>query len=219
MVSSGSDGLDGAWVGESTRARRRRATRRHIAETAMSLFETKGYPTTTVDEIAVACDIGRRTFFRYFQAKEELLYPFLEESLAIVAAVLRRSSDVPPFAAVRAGFAEVAAVFERDAEFHLRCGAVATLQHGEERSVTEVPRPVLNDLAFQRTEHDIAALMQVDAATDPRPTLITGTAVTVFASAYVEWLGHGAGVSLTELLEQRFATLFELLNAGSDAGV
>ncbi|MHB1138090.1 MAG: TetR family transcriptional regulator [Microthrixaceae bacterium] len=214
MVSPGIDSAAAAWVGETTRARRRRATRRHIAETAMDLFETQGYPTTTVDEIAVACDIGRRTFFRYFQAKEELLYPFLEESLAIVASVLRRSADVPPFAAVRAGFAQVALGFQRDAEFHLRCGTVAMLQHGAGRPVTEVPRPVLNDLAFQQTERDIAELMRVDPVEDPRPTLITGSAVTVFGSAYVEWLGREAGVSLPDLVEQRFATLFELLTAG-----
>ena len=179
----------------------------------MGLFESQGYPATTVDEIAVACDIGRRTFFRYFQAKEELLYPFLEESLAIVASVLRTTgSELPPFAAVRAGFAEVAAHFQDDAEFHLRCGAVAALQHGDGRPVTEVPRPVLNDLAFQRTERDIAELMHVDPAQDPRPTLITGSAVTVFASAYLAWLSSGATESLPDLVEQRFETLFELLD-------
>jgi AcrR family transcriptional regulator len=178
----------------------------------MGLFETRGYPSTTVDEIAVACDIGRRTFFRYFQAKEELLYPFLEESLAILGSVLRgAASELAPFAAVRAGFAEVAADFQRDAAFHLRCGAVATLQHSDERPVTEVPRPVLNDLAFQRTERDIAELMQVDPTEDPRPTLITGSAVTVFSSAYVAWLANEAVDPLPDLVEQRFETLFELL--------
>ena len=40
---------------------------------ALDLFEAKGYETTTVDEIAEAAGISRRTFFRQFRAKEDVV--------------------------------------------------------------------------------------------------------------------------------------------------
>lgn len=198
--------------GEGTRARRRRTNRRRIAETALDLFERNGYTATTVDEIAEACDIGRRTFFRYFQGKEELLYPFLEESRARVAAVLQRlQGDVAPVSAMRSALLDAAVDFQRDEAFHLRCSAIAVLQHHEGRPIAEASRPVLNDRALQQTEADLAEMMQVDPTTDPRPGLIAGCAITVFSSAYVEWIGGESEAGLPDLLVDRFTLLYELL--------
>lgn len=200
--------------GEGTRARRRRTNRRHIAETALELFERNGFTATTVDEIAGACDIGRRTFFRYFQGKEELLYPFLEESRARVAAVLAcLQGDVAPVAAMRAALLDAAIDFQRDEAFHRRCSAVAILQHHDGLPLAEVSRPVLNDRALQQTEADLAEMMQVDPAVDPRPGLIAGCAITVFSSAYADWLGEGSQLQLPDLLVERFTLLCQLLGA------
>jgi TetR/AcrR family transcriptional regulator, regulator of mycofactocin system len=200
--------------GEGTRARRRRTNRRRIAETAVELFERNGYTSTTVDEIAESCDIGRRTFFRYFQGKEELLYPFLEESRARVAAVLAQlQGDVAPVAAMRAALLDAATDFQRDAEFHKRCSAIAVLQNHEGRPVADSSRPVLNDRALRQTEVDLAEMMQVDPTLDPRPGLIAGCAITVFSSAYVEWIGTSSSTPLPDLVSDRFTLICQLLVA------
>ena len=52
------------------RERKRRATHQRIAEEAARLTRVKGIDATTIDEIAAAAEIGRATFFRYFDAKE-----------------------------------------------------------------------------------------------------------------------------------------------------
>jgi AcrR family transcriptional regulator len=44
-----------------------------IAATALSLFDKKGFDGVTVDEIASASGISRRSFFRYFATKEDIL--------------------------------------------------------------------------------------------------------------------------------------------------
>ena len=57
----------------SRRERRRIEIRGRIAETALTLFETRGYEATTVAEIARRADIAYGTFFNHFPSKLHLL--------------------------------------------------------------------------------------------------------------------------------------------------
>ena len=59
------------------RDRKREATRARIAETALQLFVSHGYAETTIDQIAAAAGVGRRTIFRHFATKEAILYDHL----------------------------------------------------------------------------------------------------------------------------------------------
>jgi AcrR family transcriptional regulator len=63
---------------------RRDRTRDEIASAALELINRKGYKDTPVDEIAAKALISPRTFYRYFQAKEDAFFhglPAFEESL------------------------------------------------------------------------------------------------------------------------------------------
>src|SRR6266702_4224961 len=61
----------------SIRDRKKEATRARIAETALQLFVSQGYTETTIDQIAVAAGVGRRTIFRHFATKEAILFDHL----------------------------------------------------------------------------------------------------------------------------------------------
>ncbi|ACM25512.1 TetR family transcriptional regulator [Agrobacterium rhizogenes] len=58
---------------EGLRERKRRLTFQRIADVGMKSFLAKGYQETTLDEIAAAAGISRRTFFYYFKSKNEIL--------------------------------------------------------------------------------------------------------------------------------------------------
>lgn len=58
---------------EGLRARKQRQTRQRIVAAALSLFLERGYEATTIDAIADAADIARRTFFHYFDGKEAII--------------------------------------------------------------------------------------------------------------------------------------------------
>ncbi|WP_432524014.1 TetR/AcrR family transcriptional regulator [Kineococcus sp. SYSU DK006] len=60
---------------ESTdlRVRRRVELRAHVVRVATALFRERGYEPVTVDEIAQAAGVSKRTLFRHFSSKEEIL--------------------------------------------------------------------------------------------------------------------------------------------------
>ncbi|KAA0022625.1 TetR family transcriptional regulator [Antrihabitans cavernicola] len=65
-----------------------------VAE-ALRLFAEKGYEATSVDEIAEAAGISRRTFFRQFRAKEDVVFADHEILLSQAADFLAGEHDDP----------------------------------------------------------------------------------------------------------------------------
>ncbi|WP_106396462.1 TetR family transcriptional regulator [Actinocorallia populi] len=83
-------------TGSDLRQRTRRAVRAELAELAMAMFVERGYDQTTVDDIAAAAGLSKRSFFRYFPAKEDVVFDEVEEVADRVAADIRaRSGDEP----------------------------------------------------------------------------------------------------------------------------
>lgn len=64
--------------GENTETPKRALTRDAVWNAALDLFAEKGFEQTTVEEIAAAAGIARRTFFRQFESKSDLMsYPVI----------------------------------------------------------------------------------------------------------------------------------------------
>lgn len=55
------------------RARRHRATRGEIVEAGLRLFDEHGYDAVTMEQIASAAGVSRRTLYRHFPTKDRLL--------------------------------------------------------------------------------------------------------------------------------------------------
>ncbi|SHK58364.1 transcriptional regulator, TetR family [Pseudonocardia thermophila] len=83
----------------------RAEVRRELVAAAVAQFTEHGYDETTVDAIAAAAGVGRRTFFRYFRSKEEAISPDHTAGLARVADVFETAhpSEPPALVALRAG--------------------------------------------------------------------------------------------------------------------
>ncbi|MDX8521519.1 TetR/AcrR family transcriptional regulator [Mesorhizobium dulcispinae] len=67
----------GRTEGSGLRERKKRETKKRITEKAIALFLKRGIDQTTLDEIAAAAGISRRTFFYYFTSKDEILLSVL----------------------------------------------------------------------------------------------------------------------------------------------
>lgn len=73
-------------VSEGRWAQRKEATRATLISAARRLFDEQGFTATTVQQIAAAAEVSERTFFRYFESKEDLL-------LTDVVAVLEEAAS------------------------------------------------------------------------------------------------------------------------------
>ena len=88
---------------EGLRERKKRETLKRIAETGLKLFIAHGYEGTTLEAIAEAAGISRRTFFYYFKSKEEVLLAWQGSGFldALRPAMLEESPRQAPLDAVR----------------------------------------------------------------------------------------------------------------------
>lgn len=66
---------------EGLRERKRRQTRQRIIDEGLKLFLANGFEATTLDAIADAADISRRTFFYYFKSKEDIVLAYQSGSI------------------------------------------------------------------------------------------------------------------------------------------
>lgn len=91
------DGVPGG-----VRESKRRATHRRITEEGIRLFLERGYDATTLDEIAAAAEISRRSFFAYFKSKDEILLTWQRSGWEdLLAEVRLASADDSPLQVIR----------------------------------------------------------------------------------------------------------------------
>ena len=101
---------------EGLRERKRQETLQRIAETGLKLFVANGYEATTLEAVAVAAGISRRTFFHYFKSKEELLLAWQGTGFeqALRPAIMEESPDQSPLDAARNCLLRLVSRYETD---------------------------------------------------------------------------------------------------------
>lgn len=98
---------------EGLRERKRRETLRRISEVGLGLFLAKGYDATTLDEIAAEAGISRRTFFYYFESKEDIILEYISGVAEALKIEIRQSTaSRSPLDSVRDAMAKVSGRFE-----------------------------------------------------------------------------------------------------------
>lgn len=181
------------------RERKKIETRLALARAAMRLFEERGYAATTVDDIAAAANVSRRTFFRYFSAKEEV---FIVDPVGKLAALHIALADGPPdeptIEALRRGVVALAgAYFEPD------------LIRAEARIALQEPVVAAAGLAYQVRWEDalaleVAADLGVDVDLDVRPRIVAHTTVAILRAGVSAWFQGGCEGDPAEIVAATF---------------
>ncbi|MCP9943662.1 TetR family transcriptional regulator [Streptomyces somaliensis] len=200
-------------------AAQRLKMRRELAAAAMELFATKGYEATTVDEIAAAAGVARRTFFRHFRSKEEAIFPDHDDTLVRAEAVLNAApAHEHPLDTVCRGIKEVMRMYAASpavsvARYRLT-REVPTLREREIASVARYERLFTRYLLGHFDEHD-----HRDGNDDPLLAEVAASAV-VTAHNHVlrRWLRAGAEGDVEAQLDHAFAIVRRTFGTGIGAG-
>ncbi|GAA2926040.1 TetR family transcriptional regulator [Streptomyces mexicanus] len=204
----------------SRAAAQRLKMRRELAAAAMELFATKGYEATTVDEIAAAAGVARRTFFRHFRSKEEAIFPDHDDTLVRAEAVLNAApAHEHPLDTVCRGIKEVMKMYAARPDISVAryklTREVPTLREAEIASVARYERLFTRYLLGHFDERAHAD----DANDDPLLAEVAASAV-VTAHNHVlrRWLRAGGQGDLEAQLDHAFAIVRKTFGTGIGAG-
>lgn len=175
-------------------------TRGDLERVALRLFHERGFEATTVDDVAEAAGIGRRTFFRYFASKNDVVWGEFEEGLVRLRTALEASADLPLLEAVKVAVLTFNYVPEPYLQEHRQRMTlilnVPTLQaHSTLRYAAW--RNVIADFAAARLGQPPQALL---------PQLIGHTCLGAALTAYEQWLSEPAA-PLAVLLDEALSAL------------
>ena len=122
------------------RERKKLAARTALTEAASRLFQANGFDATTVNDIAQQADMSPRTFFRYFDTKEDVVF---QDAPRQLEALRRLLGDRPPgetnAAALRAALVAFSEVLEGEREeLNLRAQLARASRTLAERAAIEL---------------------------------------------------------------------------------
>ena len=192
--------LDRASSSGSLRERRREAETLRIVRVALAMFCERGPDAVTADEIAEAAGISRRTFFRYFPSKDDVLVMVHGRSMRQVAQALSDRPIEESFitALINANRSVSGAAMDADeaALRDLSTRLLARYPQAWERIIRQVGREIEQEL-----ENAIAIrLRKAGRETGPaRP--LAAVAWSVGCSVFRDWLADGAKGRLADRVE------------------
>lgn len=182
---------------EGAREAKRRETYARIAESGLQLFMRHGYDGTTLEMLAEAAGISRRTFFAYFKTKDEVLRAWSLRGWAEFMDELRATSpDEPPLAAVRALMVRRMSKFDDD---HLR-RVVAVMRSSEGLKAAK-------QASYDERERTLfATLCEVWRQPSRRPALrlVAMMAIGAMRVAAERWEASEFRVPFARLVQQSF---------------
>ena len=187
------------------RARTRRAVQSEIGAAATRLFLAQGFDATTMEQIAREAGVSRRSLFRYFSTKEDIvLGKMVEEGLAVRDALEARPASEPPWDALRAAFASLTLDPAYSAERNLRLS----------RMVCDTPSLHASHLEKQlRWQELLIPNIQMRLggapgdASDPRARAIVASAVTCLNVAIEIWVQRNGAADIAQLYDQAVAAV------------
>lgn len=176
-------------------------SRAALERAAFALFETRGFDHTSVDDIAEAAGIGRRTFFRYCSSKNDLVWGDFDRELEGLRSWFYACDPALPLMdAVRLAVVEFNRINPGNEQAH----------RWRMQMILGVPTLFANSTirfaAWRAIVAEFAARRLGVAPDELRPVVIGYSALGASVAAYEQWLKDDRA-ELAALLDEAFAQL------------
>lgn len=155
-----------------------------LVSVAKRLFAERGFEAVTVDEIASAANVSRRTFFRYFPTKEDVFFGRRRAQLASLEAELsmKPKRGEAPFDCVRRSLLAVA-------RLHVESKAEILAEH---HILAGSPVLLAGDLEWDRRAFELLAATLGREGCDPkRARLAAGAVIGALRVVIESWVSSG----------------------------
>jgi mycofactocin system transcriptional regulator len=176
-------------------------SRATLEEIGIRLFVERGFDETSVEDIAAAAGIGRRTFFRYFRSKADLVWGDFDGELDRMRACFARlDPGVPMMDAVRRTVVDFNALApEQEAQHRRRLALILGVP-------TLIAHSTLQFADWRAVVAEFAAQRLGLGPDDHLPATVGHCALGTSIAAYEQWL-RDADADLAALLDEGFAQL------------
>lgn len=178
-------------------------SRGELERICLEIFSAQGFDVTSVDEIAAAAGIGRRTFFRYFKSKNDAVWGEFDTQLEAFARWFAACPpEVPLVDAIRGG---VLAFNSFDAQ------AAESLRNRMRLILDSPALQAYSTLRYAAWREVVAGFAATRIGGDPGdlvPRTLGHLALGAALSAYEQWLEH-EDADLINLLQTSLALLGE----------
>ena len=181
------------------RERKKERTRAELTDAAFRLFEERGFDETTVEDIVEQVEVSPRTFFRYFDSKEDVVIGFFDDlGLELRGMVEARPPDEPPFRALRAALGSLVDVYEERADRVIAAKRLAL--------ETPAIRARLLD-KHARWENWVTEVLAERQGTDDDrgPRLIAAVGLAAYSTAVGSWCAKDGKQDLHSLVDEALA--------------
>lgn len=182
--------------GPSRAGRKRVTSRAELEHVAFGLFAEHGFERTTIDELADAAGIGRRTFFRYFPSKNDVVWGDFNGQLELMRSHFRACpANTPLMAAIRDVVIAFNLVAPEEKPWHRRrLELILTVPALQAHSTLRYAdwRAVVAEFAADRLGTRQSALL---------PQAIAHATLGVAVAAYERWLADQASTLETLLAD------------------
>ena len=188
-------------------ARWKPGTQERLEEAALDLFCERGFEETTVADIAERAGLTKRTFFRYFADKREVLFSgakLLEETF--LEGVLDAPAEASPLDAVAAGLDASAKVFEGIPD---RAGRRQTLM---------AANPVLQErelIKMAKLAAAVAGALRERGVAEPAAGLAAEAGMAVLRIGFEQWVADPDNQDMRALMRETLAELKSVTAAAS----
>jgi AcrR family transcriptional regulator len=170
-----------------------------LMSAAIELFDEQGYEATTVAEIAERAGLAKRTFFRHFSDKREVLFSGSQELQRLwLDGLAAAPAQASPLAVVTAGLDPVAEMFnERHPFARIRAQIIEANPELQERELIK-----LQSLAEAIKNALVERGISVNSA-----ILAAQAGVTVFHVAFARWVAQNDPTAFRRLMDESLEEL------------
>jgi AcrR family transcriptional regulator len=190
------------------RERTRQAVRAELVQVALGLFLEHGFEATTVEQIATAAGISRRSFHRYFATKDDVLTQALSHIGDKIASELAdRPVQEPPWTALRRAFDTLTVSMSEDLRALPLTRIMLTssgLEAGDSRTSWQIGLAAVLLRRPATVVDDVEHSLQADA--------LAGSAIACMRTAQRAWVESDGNESLARLLDLAMSAVAPLVD-------